>query len=340
MLRRVVTNRWLIQGVIVGGLLALALTRIDLPALADAFAKVSYGWLVLALAIYIGSRMVHALEWQITLTKVGKAPFWGLFGVLLIGTLVNGVLPASAGDIVRIQIVANRYGLPRAGLVAGRGAEALVNGVLIVIFVGVSFALPGGAFGSRNLLIWLAVGTVVVMGFSVVLARSLPVLAPQWRVLRYLPKRLRRGVEQHWPRVHEGFEVIRRPKLLVIALAFNVFGWLVDIAISWAFGEAFHLGLPLTAYVSVTLAIGLITIFPITFGNVETFELAVVAALTLHGVSADGALAYAVGIHLFSTVFNIILGLGAMVVMRIPPGELFRLRAPAASAGPIEPVPH
>jgi uncharacterized membrane protein YbhN (UPF0104 family) len=132
-LHRALLNRWAVQGTLLLGLLALGLSQIDLTEVADAFSEARYPWMGLALAIYVGSRLVHAVEWQMTLSRVGKAPFFGLFGVLLIGTLVNSGIPASAGDGVKIQVVADRYGLPRAGLVAGRGAEALVNALLIVV---------------------------------------------------------------------------------------------------------------------------------------------------------------------------------------------------------------
>jgi uncharacterized membrane protein YbhN (UPF0104 family) len=93
---------------------------------------------------------------------------------------------------------------------------------------------------------------------------------------------------------------------------------------------------PLAAYVSVTVVIGLITIFPITFGNVGTFELAIVSTLALYGVSGDLALGYAVGTHLFTTVFNVALGVAAMLSMRMHPREVFALRrrAPAGELAP------
>ena len=329
---RLLKNRWLIQFVIVGGLLLVALLQVDLGALGRSFSNARYEWLVVAAVVYAGSRLLHALEWQITLSRVGRAPFFGLFGVLLIGTLVNAVVPASAGDIVKIQIVANRYGLPRAGLVASRGAEALVNAVLIVAFVLVSFALPNVGFASPSLVWLLACATVATLIATVFVARLLPDSAPRWSLLLHLPRRFQNSIERQWPRIHEGFEVIRRPRLLAVALAFNLFGWLVDILISWSSGRAFNLDLPLAAYVSVTVVIGIITIFPITFGNIGTFELAVAAVLALHEVSSSDALAYAVGTHLFSTLLNIALGIGAMLVMRMRPGEVFRFRSPATPA--------
>ncbi len=331
---RIVTNRWLIQLAVFGGLLSLAAWQIDLRELGHAFAQAQYGWLLFALVVYTGSRVVHAWEWQITLTKVGRAPFFGLFGATLIGTLVNAVIPAAAGDVVKIQIVANRYGLPRAGLIAGRGAEAVVNALIMVVFIVISFTLPAAGFASTTVLWLLAGATLIAFSGAVFVSHRISEAAPNWRLLGRLPRRMQAGIERHWPRFREGLEVMRRPKLLAIEVALNLFGWLVDILIFWAFGRAFNLQLPLGAYISVTVVVAIITVFPITFGNVGTYELALLSAFSLYQIPAHDALAYAVGSHLFSTAFNVGLGLVAMWGMGMQPGEVFRLRAKAVGGSP------
>jgi uncharacterized protein (TIRG00374 family) len=322
---RLLQRGLLFQAIIVVVLVALAAWQIDLGSFGRAFARANYGWLALALAIYLLSRAVHAVEWQMTLSKVGEAPLLGLLGALLIGTLVNAVVPASAGDVVKIQVVANRYGLPRAGLVAGRGAEAIVNALIMVIFIAVSLALPGVGFASANLA-WLAATAAAAVFVAAVLAsRLLPEQLPPWRVLSRLPRWARKQAEHHWPRVHEGFEVIRRPRLLFANVLLNLFGWGVDLAIFWAYGRAFHLQLPLAAYLSVTVIVAILTTFPITFGNVGTYEVAVLSILSLYGVPSHDALAFAAGTHVVSTIFNVALGVCAMWTMGIRPGEVFRL---------------
>ena len=73
----------------------------------------------MALVIYIGLRFLQALETYIVLTNVGRIPLLGLYAVLFVGSLVNAVLPANLGDVAKVQIMANKYGMPRVGLVAG-----------------------------------------------------------------------------------------------------------------------------------------------------------------------------------------------------------------------------
>ena len=158
-------------------------------------------------------------------------------------------------------------------------------------------------------------------------SRMLPRDFPHWRVFNVLPRRAYNALDHIWPRMHDGFELVRQPRLLVLAIILNLFGWFVDITILWAYGQAFHVDIPFAAYLSVTVAVAIITTFPITFGNVGTFEFALLKVLALYSVSSDTALAYAVGTHVFSTVFNIGLGIIAMLAMRVGPGEVFSFRA-------------
>jgi uncharacterized protein (TIRG00374 family) len=337
---RVIRSPWTFQLLLVGAIAALVIWRVDLGEVGRTFRSADYHWVPLALAIYVVSRVVHTWEWQMTLTKVGRAPFGGMFGAILIGTLVNAVVPASAGDVAKVQIVAHPYGLSRPGLIAGRGAESVGDAVIMVMFIAVSFTLPGTGFASTNTLILMALGATAAFAGVFVGSRMLPREFPHWRVFRALPQRAYDALCEIWPRLHDGFELVRQPRLLVLAVLLNLFGWFVDISILWTYGQAFHVNIPFAAYLSVTVAVAIITTFPITFGNVGTFEFALLKVLALYSVSSDTALAYAVGTHVFSTVFNIGLGLIAMLAMRVSPQEVFSFSAKQkdepAAIGPIQ----
>jgi uncharacterized protein (TIRG00374 family) len=330
------TNPWLFQAALLAGLLVLAYFEIDLHEVASAFKNARYEFLAAAFVVYVASRFLHAVEWQISLAKVGRAPLGGLFGITLIGTLVNTVVPASAGDVAKVQIAANRYDLPRAGLVATRGAEAVVNAIMMVIFVAVAFTLPGAGVVPRFVLWLMIAAAVALFVFAEAASRLLPEEAPRWRVFELLPERYGAWVRYHWPRFHAGFEVIRNPRLLGLTLLLNLVGWAEDIAIVWLYALAFHLSLPFGAYVSVTVAIALVTTFPITVGNVGTYELLVTSVLAIYGAGAAPGLAYAIGTHVFGAAFNILLGLGAVWLMRLTPRDIFRIaeRSKAAVRDP------
>lgn len=324
-LARIIRSPWTFQVALAAVLLGLAAWQVDLGDLLHVFHHAAYGWLAIALAVYFTSSLIHTVEWRITLTKVGHAPFSGLFGAMLIGTLVNAVIPASAGDVAKVQIIANRYGLSRTGLITGRGAESIVNALIMVMFIAISFALPAAHVASGTVLALMAGAALVVFVAAAVGSNLLPEQAPAWPWLSVLPSPAYNAISKQWPRFYAGLEVIRQPRLLLLAVGLNVFGWLVDLSIVWGYGQAFHLDVSIGAYLSVTVAVAIITVFPITFGNVGTFEFALLRVLALWGVPAEQALAFAVGMHVVSTVFNIGIGLVAMWLMGIRPGELLRL---------------
>ncbi len=336
-LGRVLRSAWTFQIAFAAALLALAAWQVDLGDLLHTFNHATYGWLAVAFAIYLGSRVVHTIEWQITLTKVGHAPFGGLLGATLIGTLVNAIIPASAGEAAKVQIVANRYGLSRTGVITGRGAESLVNALIMVMFIAISFALPAAGVASGGVLLLMAGGAIAAFAFAAISSNLMPKAYPEWRVFKLLPAALQGAMRTRWLSFHEGLELIRNPRLLLFAFALNIFGWLVDLAIIWAYGQAFHLDVSLGAYLSVTVAVAIITVFPITFGNVGTFEFALLHVLRLYGVPGEQALAFAVGMHVISTAFNVGLGMIAMWMMGIRPGELLRLHSNAAKDGGAAP---
>src|SRR5205823_6584618 len=192
--------------------------------------------------IYVFSRVLHTFEWRVLLVKVGATPFWGQFGVLLIGSLVNAVLPANLGEVVKLQIMANRYTLSRGGLIGGRGAETVLNGVMFVFFVFVGVALAHGRAPPVAVLALAAVSGLSCLA-AVTLSQRMPPVMPPWKVLQKLPRGLQRVLRGAWPRLHEGFEALRRPDLLAILVFLNIAGWSVEILMYWASGRAFGLSI-------------------------------------------------------------------------------------------------
>jgi uncharacterized protein (TIRG00374 family) len=327
-LARALHNRWLAWILAALVLVSIALWRTSPADLTSAFANVRYQWLAPVLLLYLAARVIAAWEWRFLLRKVGRAPIAGLLGATLIGTFVNAVLPANLGDVAKIQIAASRYALPRAGLVAGRGSEAIVNAMMFVMFALLSIALMRGSLSSetQRLLLILTVAGVAISIAAVAASRAIPKTLPQWGLVRRLPHPVRTMLAGQYPGFHDGFEVIRRPRLLSLLLLVNLLGWSIDLVIYWSYGNAFNVDLPLGGYLSVTLALAIITTMPITFGSIGTWELGVTSVLSLYGVPPERALAFAVGSHVIITSFNIGVGLLAMAMMGVRLHEVFQLR--------------
>jgi len=329
-LATLVRSRWTFEIVLAAGLLTLALVRVDLRAVGTSLAHAQYGWALLAAAIYGLTRVVHAIHWQFYLKKVGRAPLAGMLGTFLIGNLVDNVLPIRMGEIARLQIVANRYGLSRTGIVAGRATEVLVDGIAMAVLFLIAVALLPSAVPSAGIL-WIVAGAAAcTFAALALLSRVLPAELDDWPPLRWLPARVRHATVAGWPRFRDGLEALRNTRLLVVVLGLTVVGYTTEIVMFWTFGLAFHLGLPLSSYVSVVVAVGVVRTVPLTFQNIGTYEVVLVAVLSRQGATSDAAFAYAVATRVFVSLFITTMGLLAMWTMRVRPQDLFALRRPAS----------
>ena len=317
---------WLVQAASAAALLGFALWWVDLGEVAGALSRAHYQWAFLAIAIYALTRVVHTIHWQVYLVKVGHVPFVQLLGAFVIGNFVNSVLPARAGDVATIQLMANRYGLSRAGMIAASGVETVLDALVLVIMMLVALALLDASFVSAVVLWTLVVLAAAVFVAAVVSSHLIPPALPEWRWLDVLSDRARRVLGDAWPRVRDGLEAIRNERVLALALGLTVVGYGIEVLTFWAFGRAFGLGLPLSAYVSVTVGVSLVRTFPVTFQNIGTYEVALLALLRSEGVTGGDAFAYAVATRVLISASITVMGLAAMWLMAVRPRDVFTLR--------------
>ena len=328
---------WLIQAAFGAALLGFALWWVDLGDVGRTFSRAHYQWVLLAIAIYALTRVVHTVHWQVYLVKVGRVPFLQLLGAFVIGNFMNSVLPARAGDVATIQLVANRYGLSRAGMIAASGVETVLDALVLVMMMLAAVALLNVSFVSAVVL-WMLVALAAAAGVAaVVSSRLIPPAMPRWRWLEIVPDRARGVLRDAWPRLRDGLEAVRNERILVLVLALTVVGYGMEVLTFWAFGGAFSLGLPLRTYVSVTVAVSFVRTFPVTFQNIGTYEVVLLGLLKREGVTSSDAFAYAVATRILVSASITIMGLFAMWLMAVRPRDVFALRRdtalPASPAG-------
>ncbi|TAK68105.1 MAG: flippase-like domain-containing protein [Dehalococcoidia bacterium] len=317
---------WLFQLVVTAGFLGLLAWRVDLEAVLTPIRRANLGWALLGVVVFPLIRPIDALRWRLYLTRVGRVPYMSLLGAFLVGNLANSVLPLRMGDLVKIQIVASRHGLSRAGLVTSRLVESVMDGVTFVLMVALGLGLLGVVVGPAPLL-WGLVGASLLGLAGALLAGHVLSREPRAsRLIRLLPRRWRGPMDDAWTRVRDGLETMRRARLFGATLALNVASWLVQASALFLFGLAFGLDLPVVAYVGVTIAANIVTDVPITFQNFGTYEVVMVEFLALQGVDRADAFAYALITHVLTNLWVLVLGLVAMWSMRLRLGELLTLR--------------
>jgi uncharacterized membrane protein YbhN (UPF0104 family) len=134
-------------------LIALLLWRIDLHDAAMALRDARYLYVLPALALFGLAKLLVAQRWRVMMSEFAALPLRPLFGILLVSNLANNVLPARIGDVIRVQVPAQRYDRSRARLAATVFAtESLLDGIAFAVLGLIGLALidlhgfPTGVF--------------------------------------------------------------------------------------------------------------------------------------------------------------------------------------------------
>jgi uncharacterized membrane protein YbhN (UPF0104 family) len=224
---------------------------------------------------------LQALRWWVVTRPVLRVRYSEAYGALLVGGLLNAILPARAGDLLRVQYLAERAKVSRATLY---GTE------LVDFWTDKSGWLPAfallGLTGSppswmyRALEVMAAIATALLAAVVLLRRRLRPASATEgWR-----------------GRFAAGLAASSPARLAVTALLLAALPWAWEaIAIQQVAAVAGISLLPLQAFVVLT-AFNLAMVVPVP-GGIGVHEAASSAVLVSLGVPLERAIAFALVYH-------------------------------------------
>ncbi len=253
---------------------------------------------------------------------------------MMIGYMVNNILPLRAGEVVRIYVVSRRWGGRFWTAAATLIVERVLDSISIVLILGV-------------LLFFVHVPRQVEIAAFVVLAidvLGVSVLA----AIALAPDRCRRVIERlaaRWPaartralRVFEtflhGLDGIRTPRHVPWVIVASVAVWLCPALAAWTALRAAGLHLPALAGWVVLAFVGLGVSIPSAPGYFGVFHFAAVMAVGIFGVPETTALGYAIVYHASQFIPVTIVGWVYLVREHMTLGEAAHVSAPAETAPP------
>jgi uncharacterized membrane protein YbhN (UPF0104 family) len=312
-------------------LAALAVATIDLGELVDAVQHATLWWVPLGLLLFTTEKFVDSWRWRYLLRGVSahaiETPRQAvLFGAFLVGNMVNNLLPLRAGDLAKVQVLANRYGASRAGVAASLFVvEATLDALVFVVFLlaGVAFWGVGDlpAF-TRTAIGLLAAGAATGMLVALVLSREPSRFAG---AIKVIPGRWRPAAVAQLSRAAEGLHALRSWRRTAGAIALSVPAWLMEAGVFTLFGQAFGLDHGYGTYIAVMVAANVAVAVPVALGNFGPYEVLVTGVLVAAGTDEAAALAYALAVHVLTSAWIIVTGLLAFWALRLSPRDVFAL---------------
>jgi len=115
--------------------LYLAFRNVPFKDLITYFSSINYVWILPAVAVIFLSFVLRAYRWKIILESAGKIRFWQSFHPLMIGFMINCILPGRVGEIARPAILQKKERIPFSTGIATVAAERVFDvGILIILF--------------------------------------------------------------------------------------------------------------------------------------------------------------------------------------------------------------
>ena len=255
--------------------------QLDHRALTAALAGASLTLVALAAALNFLRFAFRTLSLRSLLCPVRVLPFGRLYRYHLSATAATALLPARAGEFLRVWLLTVRDGIPATTVVAVSLLDHLLDllGLLVV-------ALPLPLL-ITSLPRWIA-HALWVLGGAAVLASGLVFFAS---------RRTRGDAHGFFALLSSGLGAVRRPAALAAALAWALAAWATDALEVWLVLRAVGIQLPPAAPLLVLLAINMAIVVPSTPAQVGAFELGALAGLKVMGVPAEPALAFALLYH-------------------------------------------
>ncbi|MCF8093774.1 MAG: flippase-like domain-containing protein [Desulfobacteraceae bacterium] len=328
-----------------------AFRNVPLNLLAESLAEVNYLWLVPGAVVGLLSFAVRALRWRLILSSTLKLPFSSAFHPMMVGFMVNSVLPGRIGELARPAIIKKQDNVAFTLGLTTIAAERFLDAVtLIVLFAWVLATVhidPGlqTEFRGRQLdrhtleSLSLALIRISVIAAAAVIAVSIPA------VQRFVKKFILNAPSLFFPKdsrfaekvrakcclplthildnIAAGLSMVKQPGVLLFCVFYSFIIWLMQSLALYILSLGFPgFSLGFGEMTTVFIIICFFIMLPSVPGYWGLWEAGGVFAMALFGVASDLAAGFSLLSHVMLMFPVLFVGIYSAVVSGV---NIFRI---------------
>jgi glycosyltransferase 2 family protein len=280
----------------------LAVRKVDLDQLWEAFRNASLWPILIAVAVLMACHAMRALRWRYFLGSLEPVGLGTLFSAVMMGYMGNVIMPAHLGDVMRSFSLSRKCGIAMSLVMGTIVLERIVDMFsLLAIMLLTLFVQPFPDFVKQSgIVMFLAVSGVLVTICAIKVFSGGSTLN-DIRFMKVLPKSLRYKVSGLFDGFFQGFVLFRSGRHYFMAAILTILMWtgyvLVFQLCLLAMGsmDTYNLKWQTSLTLLVITTIGIIV--PSSPGYIGTYHYLCQVALALYSVPASLALSYAVVVH-------------------------------------------
>ncbi len=286
-------------GVLVAiGLLFASFYKVDVHELWRTLTRINPLYFLGAVGSSILMNWAKGMRWRALIRDVKVISKTRVFALFHVGQMINLSLPVLTGQAGRIVMLAKQEGLSKTFCFTTVAMEVLFDSITLVLLVYVAsfmFAFPS----------WVREAEVYA---AMVVGASLLVLILLMRYERGLAYFGKKTIRRRFPLLYirlekwtssmsHGIASMRSSRGVVSVGFYSILVWIFHIAISILLIQAFDLKVPFWAGIVIVIINSFLLLIPVSPGNLGSFQLAVIWALSLFNVPHAEAAAFSIALH-------------------------------------------
>ena len=314
--------------------LAFFLSQVDFSEMGHELSKANYIFLLPAILIYLLGVFFRALRWKYLLKPLGNFPVFRLFSLILIGMLVNNIVPARLGIVARAIILGEKEKISKMAVGGTMVVEQVLDGVILLFFAAIAtFFAP--LTGWLQNVVYITAGIFIALLILCLVFASSSAAAQKGLnlILRVLPKKWHDKIGEWFMRLIEGLGIMKSLRKLLVVFIMSALVWLCESGLFYMVGFSFDLQQPFYVYMLATAVSNLAWVLLMTQGGVGSFDLACQKSLELFNIGAAAAASYAIVVHALILIITIPLGLICLGVEGLSLSKVMGQRGKADSGG-------
>jgi uncharacterized protein (TIRG00374 family) len=242
---------------------------------------IAIAWLVGALALYAVATLVRGERWHRILHNTGvDAKRSDSYGLTTVGYMGNNVLPARAGEMLRVVLLNRRTGASKRTVIGTIVAERLLDAIALAsIFVVVVVAvLRRTALPSNRPLLMLGIAAAVLVALGIAV----------WMLRRHhVVERIKDFAR---PMAGAPKALLSWEGVLLLAVSFAI--WMLEASVYLAVARALDIPMGGMDSLYIVALTNLFAMIPAAPGYVGTFDAAVIFGMKAIGDTGSAAISY------------------------------------------------
>ncbi|MHB1390586.1 MAG: lysylphosphatidylglycerol synthase transmembrane domain-containing protein [Thermoleophilia bacterium] len=305
--------------------------HVEWDEFARVFRGVAWHFVLLAIIANLASILLKAASWKIIFDFSFRdihSRWRDLISAIMIGFLVNALIPARVGELARAYTISRREGIlgrsiSKSTVLGTVALERVFDGLamtMIVIYGVVKIDLPRWAHRGAFALIFIsALFAVLLVSLEIKrerLSRGAARAAEKHREHHTWWRKTKTRLYSALARFSEGQQALRSPGRVAAIFCTTSLSWLSQLTAVYFSMRAFHLGhIGMLGALLLLILINIAGAMPATPGNIGVFQLATVIPLVAtYGISKTTALAFSIGLQAIEG--SIGLGVGSICLLR------------------------